>query len=72
MEYLQAAAKAAHELKLQVNAGHGINYTNIALIHKVPYLTELNIGHSIVSRAVLVGIENAVKELLRAMADYNG
>src|SRR5207244_531665 len=72
LENLQAAAKAASELKLQVNAGHGINYTNIALIHKIPHLTELNIGHSIVSRAVFVGIEDAVKELLGAMADYRG
>jgi len=70
LENLQAAAKAGSELKLQVNAGHGINYSNIALIHKIPHLTELNIGHSIVSRAVFVGIENAVKELLSAMADY--
>src|ERR1051326_3671560 len=70
LENLQAAAKAAHEFKLQVNAGHGINYTNIALVHKVPHLTELNIGHSIVSRAMFVGIEDAVKELLRAMEDY--
>jgi pyridoxine 5-phosphate synthase len=72
LENLQAAAKAASELNLQVNAGHGINYTNIALIHKIPHLTELNIGHSIVSRALLVGIENAIKELLGAMADYPG
>src|SRR5436853_6922840 len=72
LENLQAAAKAASELKLQVNAGHGINYTNIALIHKIPHLTELNIGHSIVSRAVFVGIENAIKELLGALADYKG
>jgi pyridoxine 5-phosphate synthase len=72
LENLQAAAKAASELKLQVNAGHGINYTNIALIHRIPHLTELNIGHSIVSRAMFVGIENAVKEMLSAMADYSG
>ena len=72
LENLQAAAKAASELKLQVNAGHGINYTNIELIHKIPHLSELNIGHSIVSRAVIIGIENAVKELLGAMADYTG
>src|SRR6266480_4508092 len=70
LENLQAAAKAASELKLQVNAGHGINYTNIPLIHKIPHLTELNIGHSIVSRAVIVGLEDAVREMLRAMADY--
>src|ERR1700731_466646 len=72
LENLEAAAKAASELKLQVNAGHGINYTNISLIHNVPHLTELNIGHSIVSRAMFVGIENAVKEMLSAMADYSG
>ena len=72
LENLQAAARAASELNLQVNAGHGINYTNIALIHKIPHLTELNIGHSIVSRAMLVGIEEAIKELLAAMADYRG
>src|ERR1700745_1103050 len=72
LENLQAAAKAGSELKLQVNAGHGINYSNIALINKIPHLTELNIGHSIVSRALVVGIENAIKELLGAMADYRG
>src|SRR2546427_2574495 len=72
LQNLQAAAKCASELKLQVNAGHSINYTNIALIHQIQHLTELNIGHSIVSRAVFVGIENAVKELLAAMADYRG
>ncbi len=72
LENLQAAAKAGSELKLQVNAGHGINYSNIALIHKIPHLTELNIGHSIVSRALFVGIEDAIKELLGAMADYRG
>lgn len=72
LENLQAAAKAASELKLQVNAGHGINYTNIELIHRIPHLTELNIGHSIVSRAAFVGIEAAVKEMLAAMADYPG
>jgi pyridoxine 5-phosphate synthase len=72
VENLQAAAKAASELKLQVNAGHGINYTNIALIHKIPHLTELNIGHSIVSRAVFVGLESAVKDMLAAMKDYQG
>jgi pyridoxine 5-phosphate synthase len=72
LENLQAAAKAGSELKLQVNAGHGINYTNIALIHKIPHLTELNIGHSIVSRAVFVGLDAAVKEMLAAMKDYQG
>jgi pyridoxine 5-phosphate synthase len=55
---------------MQVNAGHGINYKNIALIHQIPGLTELNIGHAIVSRAMWVGLETAVKEMLAAMANY--
>ena len=57
---------------LQVNAGHGINYRNIALIHKIPHLVELNIGHSIVSRAVFIGFEAAVREMLRLMENYAG
>src|SRR6516165_9279962 len=56
VENLQAAARAAAELKLQVNAGHGINYTNVELIHKIPHLTDLNIGHSIIARAMFVGL----------------
>jgi pyridoxine 5-phosphate synthase len=64
---LKSASEYARNLGLQVNAGHGINYTNIALIRKVPHLAELNIGHSIVSRAVIVGLETAVREMLAAM-----
>jgi pyridoxine 5-phosphate synthase len=69
---LQEAARTASELHLQVNAGHGINYTNIVLIHKIPHLTELNIGHAIVTRAVFVGMGAAVREMLVAMEDYRG
>ena len=72
LELLRAAARAASESNLQVNAGHGINYKNIALIHQIPNLTELNIGHSIVSRAISVGLAAAVKEMLAAMANYPG
>jgi pyridoxine 5-phosphate synthase len=72
LENLEAAANAAAELKLQVNAGHGINYTNIVLINTIPHLTELNIGHSIISRAVFVGLEDAVREMIRAMESYVG
>jgi pyridoxine 5-phosphate synthase len=64
---LRSASDFATNLGLQVNAGHGINYTNIALIRKIPHLAELNIGHSIVSRAIVVGLENAVREMLAAM-----
>ena len=69
---LQEAARIASELNLQVNAGHGINYTNIALIHKIPHLTELNIGHAIISRAISVGLDSAVREMLAAMENYSG
>ena len=72
LEQLRAAAQAAAESHLQVNAGHGINYKNIARIHEIPCLTELNIGHSIISRAMWVGLEIAVKEMLAAMAKYPG
>jgi pyridoxine 5-phosphate synthase len=69
---LQEAARIASELELQVNAGHGINYANIELVHKIPHLTELNIGHSIVSRAIAVGLESAVREMVAAMKNYKG
>ena len=72
LEQLRAAARAASESHLQVNAGHGINYKNIAMIYEVPCLTELNIGHSIISRAMWVGLETAVREMLAAMANYPG
>src|SRR4029077_13342603 len=67
---LRAAAIRAASLGLQVNAGHGINYRNISLIHQIPNLAELNIGHSIVSRAIFVGIEKAVSEMLALMQNY--
>lgn len=63
------AAEHAHDLGLVVNAGHGINYSNIQEILKIPYLHELNIGHSIVSRAVFYGLEEAVREMKKRMSD---
>ena len=69
---LRGAANYAHELGLVVNAGHGINYKNIAGILTVPHLAELNIGHAIVSRAVFAGLENAVREMAAAMSAYRG
>jgi len=64
---IREAAAYAHGRGLQVNAGHGINYTNIAEIREVPFLSELNIGHTIISRALFVGLEAAITELLAAM-----
>lgn len=72
LKRLIEAARRAVEFKLQVNAGHGINYRNMALIHRIPHLTELNIGHSIVARSVFVGFETAVRDMLAAMEDYKG
>ena len=63
-------AVCAHNLGLSVNAGHGINLANISGIMKIPYLKVLNIGHSIVSRAVMIGLESAVKEMLKRMEPY--
>jgi pyridoxine 5-phosphate synthase len=72
LQRLISGAKQAHALGLKVNAGHGLNYENLPLLHRVPHLVELNIGHSIVSRAVMVGLEVAVKEMLALMKKYRG
>jgi pyridoxine 5-phosphate synthase len=64
---LVQAAQAAHEIGLGVNAGHGINYSNIWKIVQLPHLHELNIGHSIIARSILVGMEKAVREMLELM-----
>jgi pyridoxine 5-phosphate synthase len=60
---LARGAAQAHSLGLKVNAGHGINYVNIAQVRTLPHLNELNIGHSIMSRALFTGIEEAVREM---------
>jgi pyridoxine 5-phosphate synthase len=70
LERLVQGARQAHALGLKVNAGHGLNYENLPVLFRVPYLTELNIGHSIISRAVFSGLESAVREMLLRMRDY--
>lgn len=57
------AAKLAASLGLRIGAGHGLNYVNVKSIARIPEVSELNIGHSIISRAALVGIERAVREM---------
>ncbi len=69
---LIAAAELAHSLGLRVNAGHGLNYRNTPGIFAVPHLETLNIGHSIISRAVFVGLRQAVVEMLELMKGYRG
>ncbi len=67
LKRLTDAAELAHSLGLKVNAGHGLNYVNVGTLLKVPHLIELNIGHSIISRSITVGLERAVKEMLDAI-----
>lgn len=65
---LAAAAKHGHGIGLRINAGHGLNYDNLsAFLTAVPHLDTLNIGHSIVARAVMVGMEQAVREMKELM-----
>lgn len=70
LKRLIAAAEYADKTGLSVNAGHGIDYVNIDGILQMPFLKELNIGHSIVSRAVIAGMEAAVREMLDLMQEY--
>ena len=60
---LITAARHAHGLGIQVNAGHGLNLSNVGAMRRVPHLDTLNIGHSIIARAVFHGLANAVREM---------
>lgn len=68
---LVLASKQGDELGLQINAGHGLNYKNLKQLFVVPHLVELNTGHSIVSRALTVGLEQAVREMVELMRGYD-
>jgi len=70
IDRLKAAAVQGHQLGLQVNAGHGINYHNIKELYTVPHLVELNIGHTLIARSTRVGLTQAVKEMRDLMEDY--
>ena len=63
IDRLNRAASLARKLSIAVHAGHGLTYENVAPVAAIPEIEELNIGHSIVSRAVLVGIERAVRDM---------
>jgi pyridoxine 5-phosphate synthase len=65
---LVSAGKRIVELGLGLHAGHGLNYHNVMPVARIPHMHELNIGHSIISRAVLVGIERAVQEMKQLVA----
>jgi pyridoxine 5-phosphate synthase len=64
LEKIRAAVKLARSLKLKANAGHGLNYENVEPVAAIPGITWLHIGHSIVARSLMVGIERAVRDML--------
>ena len=63
LERLRAACELGNKLGLQINAGHGLHYQNVIPVARLPHMTELNIGHSIISRSIFVGLEAAVREM---------
>lgn len=68
LQDLKEATELGIELGLIVNAGHGLNYHNVRPVARIPGIEELNIGHSIVAQAALVGIERAVREMLELIS----
>ena len=70
LQRLIHSARAAHSAGLVVNAGHGLTVGNVPVLHVVPHLVELNIGHTLISRAVFVGLTAAVQEMLEVMKGY--
>ncbi len=70
LDKLRAATAHAVGLGLHVHMGHGLNYWNVQPVVRIPGVEELNIGHSIVSRAVFVGLERAVREMKAAMQEH--
>ncbi|MGE5302996.1 MAG: pyridoxine 5'-phosphate synthase [Alphaproteobacteria bacterium] len=69
---VNAAAQLAQSLGLEVHGGHGLNYENVIPIAAIPEIVELNIGHSIIARAVIVGIEQAVREMKGLVEEVRG
>ncbi len=69
---LQAGADQGQALGLQINAGHGIHHENLQDIFSIKHLSELNIGHTLIARAMFVGLRQSVKEMRDAMAAYQG
>jgi pyridoxine 5-phosphate synthase len=63
VDAITQAAKLAYKLGIGVNAGHGLNYRNVQRLVRIPEIVECNIGHSIIARAVLVGLDQAVREM---------
>lgn len=69
LQRIIAAVARGKQLGLQVNAGHGLNYQNVGAIAALPDVSELNIGHAIIARAIFTGLEEAVREMKRLMRE---
>lgn len=69
LEKISAAGKATRELNMRFNAGHALNYFNVQPVARLPGVRELHIGHAIVSRAVFIGMREAVREMKRLMTE---
>ncbi|HEV3167493.1 MAG TPA: pyridoxine 5'-phosphate synthase [Isosphaeraceae bacterium] len=69
LEALRVAGAAAVAAGLALHAGHGLNYQNVGRVARLGRMAELNIGHSIISRAVMIGLERAVREMKMCIAD---
>ncbi len=67
---LRDAARLASRLGLRVLAGHGLSPQNVGPVGAIPEIEELNIGHSLIGRAVFVGLERAIQEMLQAMGEF--
>lgn len=67
---IESAVKHSGDLSLKIAAGHGLNYSNIKRFRAIPMIEEYSIGHSIIARAILVGMEKAVKEMVSLVKDY--
>jgi pyridoxine 5-phosphate synthase len=72
LQKLIAGGRMAAERGLRLHAGHGLNYINVLPIASIDGMRELNIGHSIISRAIFVGLENAVREMKRLISRPQG
>jgi pyridoxine 5-phosphate synthase len=72
LQAILEASKLAQSLGLEVHGGHGLNYDNVLPIAQVPEIAELNIGHSIIARAIIVGIEQATREMKNLLNKAKG
>ncbi len=67
LDELRRAARHAADMGLSVHAGHGLTYTNVRPVAAIPEIEELNIGHSVISRSIMVGMRQAIEEMRKAM-----